>query len=131
MKLRLPPFGRELQRVLANPSSWPKYAGTSADAQRVTIWIAFGPDSWHWAHERRGKFLLMICPPSADPKDFNWCLLADEKHAPLLIQSCGPVESEQTRGLIGALVRDGVRRILHLGDKGSALFTAEECPYAA
>ena len=92
---KVPPFGREVQAALAEPKSWPQYAGTSADGQHLTIWIAIGVACWEWAQEHRGKFLLMICPPDADPKDFNWRVVADEKHAPVLMRSCGAVQADR------------------------------------
>lgn len=128
---RFPPYGRELQGALGKPECWSQYAGTSANGQHLTIWIALGSGCWNWAKERRGKFLVLIAPPDDDARNYDWRVVAEEKHAPVLVQSCGIVEAEQTRGLVEALARDGVQRILFVGDKGLSLFVTEGCQDAA
>jgi len=109
---RLPPFGRHLHDVLAAPETWPRYAGTSPDGQHLTIWISIGPDSWAWARERQGRFLVLVVPPGDDPSVYDWSLLAGGAHDPILIVRAGDVSPQVIRALAEALILDGVGRVL-------------------
>jgi len=112
---RLPPFGRHLHDVLAAPETWPRYAGTSPDGQHLTIWISIGPDSWAWARERQGRFLVLVVPPGDDLSIYDWRLLAGGVHEPILIHRAGDVSPAYVHALAAALIRDGVGRVLDTG----------------
>jgi hypothetical protein len=44
MKTRLPPFGREVSRILKHPSELNSFA--CCHAHRGSVWVATGPGAW-------------------------------------------------------------------------------------
>ena len=108
----LPPaYANILAQRLADPASWRRWAGTSADGTHVTFWVAHGPDAWNWAQKRISHRLLLAAPPGQDPCQFDWSILVG--HDPVILVSCGVVDTQDVRSLIVAMMRDGVTRVLH------------------
>jgi len=106
---RCPPHGRELEAILAAPTCWPDYAGTSPDGHRLSIWVAIGPEAWAWCRRRLGRAAVLLCP-EVDPPAFDWSSCAG--HDPVLIHRAGDVSPARVHALAAALLRDGVRTVL-------------------
>ncbi len=115
---RLPPYARVLVSRLAARDTWQpyQYVGTSLDGCCPQLWVFFGPDAWNIAKERIGHYLLVVAPYGEDPAMFDWRILAGND--PIIIQPFGSMSGDSLQALVSALVRDGVKRALYLGDKG-------------
>ncbi len=122
-KRRLPPYGARLREILAAPSTWPRFSGTSPDGRHLTLWVIYGADAWstarRWAAEDRRLFVVL--PPDEAPSLFDWSILAG--HSPVLLHRCGIASREALMALAAAMLRDGVERVLCA--ESGALFTSE------
>lgn len=104
---RLPPFARE---IIAGK----RFAGTSADASRHSIWLVIGPHAWNHAKAlREQEKAVTLVSPGEDPNAFRWDFLAG--HEPILLVKAGEVQGHATRALVEAVIGDGVGRVLDLG----------------
>ncbi len=110
MTRRRPPYASVLAERLADAGGYQRWAGTSADGQHVTIWVAIGHGAWTWARERLDRMLCTLCPPADDPSGYDWRCLAG--HAPVCVIRCGDVSDDRVHALAAALLRDGVARVL-------------------
>ena len=117
---RLPPYGKKLVSVISKPETWPQYMGTSPDGSRLTFWIAIGPAAWEWAGTRLNGFLVSVIPENANPEAFKFNFT--KGHDPILVQQCGDSPAEYVKSLIYALMRDGVKRVMLMGENGTTLF---------
>ncbi|WP_018882347.1 MULTISPECIES: hypothetical protein [unclassified Thioalkalivibrio] len=105
-----------------NGRKLPPYARRHAEALRHpphTVWIAAGPNAWKWARQRPSHVVL-VAPPEEDPAALDWRMCRG--HDPVLVILTGPTEGAKVRELIGALLRDGVERVL---DESGTLFIPE------
>lgn len=119
---RTPPYGTRLRAVLAQPSTWPWYIGTSANGQGLTLNVLTGSDAWRlagqWTEQPR---LYVLAPIGDDPARFDWRLLAG--HDPVLLHIIGQVDGDHIRRLVPAILGDGTRRVLRM-DNG-VMYIAE------
>lgn len=120
---RLPPFGRELATRLADRPTWSRWKGTSADGNHLTIWVYCGADAWVLARARNADRLMLIVPPGEDPANYDWRLLRG--HDPIVLRSCGQTDGAVIKAVILALMRDGVKRVIHGGRNGITRYRRE------
>lgn len=117
--MRLPPYSKRLVSITG--PAW----GTSPDGLHHTQWVLFGLGAWgeaqQWQHSTR-RFVLL--PPGDDPSIYDWRAL--RKHPPVLLQPCGEATGDELKPLVTALLRDGVARVLYLGDNSVTLFATPE-----
>jgi len=118
---KLPAYGKRIADAVQHPQTWRNYTGTSADGQRLTIWIAIGTDAWTWARERMsGKMLIAVIPENEDPESLNLSFI--KNHDPILIQQCGEISVDFIKAVVTALIRQGAQRVLAFADNGATLF---------
>jgi hypothetical protein len=109
-KRKLPPYGKQVADRLADRTVWPRMAGTSPDGEHLTIWICVGPGAWDTARAWIDNRLVLVCPQSESPANFDWRLCGG--HDPLMIARCGTTTDAEVAALAEALIRDGVQRVL-------------------
>jgi hypothetical protein len=120
---RQPPYATRLADILTDPGSWPRRPGTSADGTTLTLWLLAGQEAWPRAHDWVNSAVpFLLAPPGEDPSCFDWGLLAG--HLPVLVAPCGHLGQAEVAALVGALVRDGVARVLVLHPAGPRLYRA-------
>jgi len=124
---KFPPYGRVVIDVLSTPERWPRFAGTSADGQHVTLWIATGLGAWEWAKARLGRFIVLVAPD--DPEDYRWSFITG--HDPVLVIQCGYTEGRFLQSLVVALMKDGIRRVLVMNEHGLTRYTRRVSDHAA
>ena len=106
-KRRLPPFGREVERILANPAELKRYSG--CHAHRGSIWIATGPGAWEWRQDHPMQ-LVVVLPYDEDPAEFKWSFI--HGHEPALLIGPDSENEEKRRRIARAMFRDGVTAVL-------------------
>ena len=122
---RLPPYARQLIHILNFPSGYSHYAGTSADGTRLTFWVLIGNGAWKSANNLiRQKKLCVVIPPDENPEYFNFSFLTG--HDPCLLLPCGDINKQIIKATIASLMRDGICRVLFLGEKKTVRFLREE-----
>lgn len=125
MHHKMPPYSKLLARQLADPSSWRRYWGTSADGKHVSVWVITGPEAWRVAKDGHanihrsslgsgraweGNTLFLLLPPGQDPYAYDWRQLAIGE--PILVAQAGNVSQTDIATLADALLRDGVGSVL-------------------
>ena len=120
MTNRLPPFGREVSRVLQCPQELKRYSGCTP--HRATIWVATGSGAWDWRY-RHPKHLTVIMPFGSDPWSYFWGFIRG--HEPPLILP--PVSEDDTacQELAAAMLKDGVLALLALRDSRCRRYVRE------
>ncbi len=111
-----PPYHKRLQVLLSDPSI--KTAGSSASCSR-SIYVITGNHSWHKAREIENSHSFLLLPPSDDPFQYDWSILAG--HDPIIVIVEGEASTDQLFALASALDRYGVNRILYPKGDGSAI----------
>ena len=117
MTKRLPPFGREVSRILKNPQELKSYA--CCHAHRGSIWIATGPGAWDWKY-RHPHLLTIVMPYGESPHTYYWGFL--HGHEPPLVLPPVSNEPEACADLAAAMIRDGVLSVLAVRDPKSQRF---------
>jgi hypothetical protein len=120
MKTRLPPFGREVSRILNNPSELNSFA--CCHAHRGSVWVATGPGAWDWKY-RHPHLLVIVMPDGDSPNSYDWGFLCG--HEPPLILP--PVSNDQEKciELAAAMMRDGVLSVLAVHKSRSMKYLRE------
>lgn len=115
---RLPPFGKTISAIVADPSRLINFVGCTAN--RASVWIANGPSGWDWqaAHPRH---LSVVLPDGEDPQRYRWDFLSG--HHPILILRPLADDPEGRAELAAAMLHDGVASALALGSNAWPLFT--------
>ena len=111
MKKRLPPFGREVERILKTPSELRQFSGCRG--KRGSVWIATGPNAWTWRNDHP-LHLCLVMPYGEDPFSFRWNFL--KGHEPPLILPPIADDPEMRAPLAAAMLRDGVLSVLACGN---------------
>ena len=120
MTKRLPPFGREVSRILKNPQELKSYAG--CHAHRGSIWIATCPGAWDWKF-RHPHLLTVVMPYGESPQSYSWGFL--HGHEPPLILPPVADDPELCTELAAAMLRDGVLSVLSVGGPKSVRYLRE------
>ncbi len=107
MKTRLPPFGREVSRILNTPSELNCFA--CCHATRGSVWVATGPGAWDWKY-RHPHLLTIVMPDGDDPRSYYWGFL--HGHEPPLILPPMADDFEACLFLARAMLRDGCDSVL-------------------
>lgn len=112
--LQLPPYGRRLRELLADPAALSGFFGTSPDGRRPSLWVLVGEEAWEAGRilEDSGRHLFMLMPPDTFPERYNWELLRGRD--PVLVRQCGHLDDAILQRLVLSMMRDGVWRILFL-----------------
>lgn len=113
----LPPYGRHVEAVLRDPQQLARCSGCTATC--ATIWVATGPDAWHWPRHRPNH-LAVVLPPGEDPEAFDWAFL--QGHEPVLLIGEQAEDAQARRQIATAMMRDGIQRVL----AGPLLMAAHE-----
>ena len=121
---RLPPYARRLIHIMSSPAEYSQYAGTSVNGQYLTVWVLVGMDAWAKGNElKNGKKLFIVIPPGESPIKFRFDYLVG--HDPVLLLSCGHVDKHTIDFTVTSLMRDGVQRVLFIGEEGTIRFSKE------
>lgn len=119
------PYARRLERVIANPATWPQYEGTSPDGTHLTLWVLTGSRAWDAARVfAASRRLYVVAPPDEDPTGYDWRVLRG--HDPIIILRFGDLDGETVRALVTAMMRDGVHRVLDLAEHAMSRYVAAE-----
>ena len=120
MKTRLPPFGREVSRILNHPSDLNYFA--CCHANRGSVWVATGPGAWDWKF-RHEHLLTIVLPDGDNPNSYYWGFLRG--HEPPLILPPVSYDQEMCVELATAMMRDGVLSVLAVRKPRSMRFLRE------
>ncbi|MCG5495249.1 hypothetical protein [Ectothiorhodospira variabilis] len=126
---KLPPYARKILQARQG-EALSRYAGTSADGQHPTLWVAIGSEAWDVARdtwERSRPRLMTLCPPGEDPQALDWRCLAGAD--PALLLRAGAVDGDQVQRLVLALLTARVGRIIDM-DTGNR-YVRKEVDHAA
>jgi len=110
------PYSKRLSELLSDPTI--KTAGSSATGVRSVYMIA-GSQAWRKAHEIENSHAFLLLPPTEDPSQYDWSLLAG--HDPIIVLVEGDASPDEFLALATALDRDGVNRILYPKGDGTAV----------
>jgi hypothetical protein len=107
MRLRTPPFGRELRdRLQGDLVRW---WGASPDGKAAPVFLLCGAEAWRVAREWEPRRLLVLMPPAEDPATYDWSILRG--HDPVLLCRCGRTEGDGVVMLLKAIMAAGVLRV--------------------
>ena len=116
MNKPLPPYGREVSRILKTPHELQTYSGCNAD--QATVWIATGPHAWDWA-EDHPRHIVLVLPEGTDPHTLRWGFLAG--HEPILLLPPASEDMATRREVAHAILHDGVGAVLALGEHSALM----------
>ena len=120
MPKRLPPFGRDVKRILKTPKELRKFSGCTG--KRGSVWIATGPGAWDWKY-RHPHLLAIVMPDGESPFSFYWGFL--NGHEPPLVLPPVSYDEEKCADLAAAMMRDGVLSVLSVRDPKSVRYLKE------
>ena len=110
MDRRLPPYGREVQRILNTPNELKTYSGCTPN--RATVYIANGPGGWDWRFWRP-RHLSIVLPYGADPFSYQWGFL--HGHEPPLVVPPVAADPDTCAEVAAAILHDGVMSVVAFG----------------
>jgi hypothetical protein len=116
--MRRPPYSKQLQALKDNPDHW------STLRRAHTVHVLCGSKAWQAAHDLlEAGWAFVLLPPASSPEDHSWTICAG--YNPVLIAVHGDIPAAVLARLGRALIRDGVKTALTIGDVGLFRFVAK------